>query len=50
MSQRNAKTLRRIDRSNTNLSLRMARLEADCPDRPIPRRHGVHSGCQHRGL
>lgn len=29
MSQRNAKTLRRIDRSNTNLSLRMARLEAD---------------------
>lgn len=29
MSQRNAKTLRRIDRSNTNLCLRMARLEAD---------------------
>lgn len=29
MSQRNAKALRRIDRSNTNLCLRMARLEAD---------------------
>ena len=29
MSQRNAKTLRRIDRSNTNLSLRMVQLEAD---------------------
>lgn len=29
MSQRNAKALRRIDRSNTNLCLHMARLEAD---------------------
>lgn len=29
MSQKSAKTLRRIDRSNTNLCLRMARLEAD---------------------
>lgn len=29
MSQRSAKAIRRIDRSNTNLSLRMARLEAD---------------------
>lgn len=29
MSQRNAKTLRRIDRSNTNLSLRMVQLEAN---------------------
>lgn len=29
MSQRNAKALRRIDQSNTNLCLRMARLEAD---------------------
>lgn len=29
MSQKSAKTLRRIDRSNTNLSLRMVQLEAD---------------------
>lgn len=29
MSQRSAKAIRRIDRSNTNLCLRMARLEAD---------------------
>lgn len=29
MSQKSAKALRRIDRSNTNLCLRMARLEAD---------------------
>lgn len=29
MSQKSAKVLRRIDRSNTNLCLRMARLEAD---------------------
>ena len=29
MSQRNAKALRRIDRSNANLCLRMARLEVD---------------------
>lgn len=34
MSQRSAKAIRRIDRSNTNLSLRMASLEAN----PIPRR------------
>lgn len=29
MSQKSAKAIRRIDRSNTNLCLRMARLEAD---------------------
>lgn len=29
MSQRNAKTLRRIDQSNSNLCLRMVQLEAD---------------------
>lgn len=29
MSQRSAKAIRRIDRSNTNLSLRMASLEAN---------------------
>lgn len=29
MSQKSAKTLRRIDRSNSNLCLRMVQLEAD---------------------
>lgn len=42
MSQRNAKTLRRIDRSNTNLCLRMARLEADVYELQADRDWLVH--------
>lgn len=42
MSQRNAKTLRRIDRSNTNLRLRMARLEADVYELQAARDWLVH--------
>lgn len=42
MSQRNAKTLRRIDRSNTNLCLRMARLEADVRELQADRDWLVH--------
>lgn len=42
MSQRNAKALRRIDRSNTNLCLRMARLEADVYELQVGYERLVH--------
>lgn len=42
MSQKSAKALRRIDRSNTNLCLRMARLEADVYELQADRDWLVH--------
>lgn len=42
MSQKSAKTLRRIDRSNTNLCLRMARLEADVYELQVGYERLVH--------
>lgn len=42
MSQRNVKAIRRIDRSNTNLCLRMARLEADVYELQADRDWLVH--------
>lgn len=42
MSQKSAKTLRRIDQSNTNLCLRMARLEADVYELQADRDWLVH--------
>ena len=42
MSQRSAKAIRRIDRSNTNLCLRMARLEADVYELQADRDWLVH--------
>lgn len=48
MSQRNAKTLRRIDRSNTNLSLRMVQLEADVRELQAGYGRLVHQVCSNR--